>query len=127
METTASRQKWLSTLALLLVLPTIYFITISILKYNFGIDGPYDTSAPLLDRMGINDPLGWNINLLILFGPLLALLISVMQVLGIEWHFTKEHFDFRVTIQRKWFPLIVSVISGMVLVTLFIYLIVENL
>ncbi|MEP6700376.1 MAG: hypothetical protein ABJA85_03645 [Bacteroidota bacterium] len=81
----------------------------------------------MLERMGINDPLGWNINLLILFGPILALLISLMQVLGIEWHFTKEQFDFRVTIQRKWFPLIVSVISGMVLVTLFIYLIGENL
>ncbi|MEP6700375.1 MAG: hypothetical protein ABJA85_03640 [Bacteroidota bacterium] len=46
METTASRQKWLSTLALLLVLPTVYFIAISILKYNFGIDGPYDTMLP---------------------------------------------------------------------------------
>ena len=54
--------------ALLLALPTTY-VLISILKYGWEIDGPFDSSAPLLERMGIKESPGWNINLLILFGP----------------------------------------------------------
>jgi hypothetical protein len=126
METTAPRFKWLNTAALLLVLPTTCFIFFSVLKYNLGIDGPFDSVYPWLERMGIKESLGWNINALIIFGPLIALLAAVLQVLGIEWNFTKEQFDLRVTIQRKRFPLVIIGISGIVLVILMTYLVAEN-
>ena len=127
METTSRSFNWLNTLALFLVLPATFFILISVLKYNLGIEGPFDTIYPWLERVGIQESLGWNINGLILFGPLLALAIALLQVLGIEWNFTKEQFDIRVTVQRKLLPLLVLGLSVMVLATLIIYLLGENL
>ena len=89
METITPRFRIFNFIALLLTIPTAYFIVASLLKYNFGIDGPYDVVYPLLQQMGINNSLGWNINLLILFGPVLALLVSLLQLLHMEWHFTR--------------------------------------
>ncbi len=126
METTKSQRNLLTAFALLLALPTAYFITISVLKYVLNIDGPFDNATPFLERMGIKENLGWNINLLILFGPLIAFLISIFQVLKINWQFSKEQFEFHFTIRKKWFPLMVVLLSGGLLLTLFIYLLGEN-
>ena len=124
--TTLARSNMLSIAALLLSLPTAYFILISILKYGLGLDGPFDAAQPFLERMGIKETLGWNINLLIVFGPLIALFISVFQVLVVEWHFTKEQFQFNFTIQRKWFPIFVALFAFASLCILFVYLLGEN-
>ncbi len=126
METTTHRRTWLNMLSLLLALPTAYFITISLLKYVFNVDGPFDNATPFLERMGIKENIGWNINLLILFGPLIAFLITIFQVLKINWQFSKEQFEFHFTIRKQWFPLMVAVLSGGLLLTLFIYLVGEN-
>ena len=126
METTIHRYKLLNAAALLLVLPTVYFISISVLKYSFGIDGPFDASSPLLEQWGIKESFGWNINLLILMGPVVALCIALFQILHIAWEFTKEKLHFRVTIQKKMFPITIVLLSGLVLAILFIYLVVEN-
>jgi hypothetical protein len=126
METTNSRHKLLNAAALLLSLPTAYFIMISILKYVFNVDAPFDNATPFLERMGIKENIGWNINLLILFGPLIAFLITIFQVLKISWKFTKEQFEFHFIIRKKWFPLLVAVLSGGLLLSLLIYLVVEN-
>lgn len=127
METTYRRYAWLNVISLLLALPTSYFILISILKYTLNVPGPYDNAIPLLERMGIKESIGWNINLLILFGPLFAFLITIFQVLKINWQFSKEQFDFHIAIRKKWFPLFISLFSGLILLTLFIYLVGENL
>jgi hypothetical protein len=126
METTNSHHKLLNAVALLLSLPTAYFITISVLKYGLSIEGPFDNATPFLERMGIKENLGWNINLLILFGPLIAFLLTIFQVLKINWKFTREQFEFHFAIRKKWFPLMVAVLSGGLLLTLFIYLLGEN-
>src|SRR6266404_3037365 len=123
METTNTRQRLLNVVALLLALPTAYFITISLLKYIFNIDGPFDQATPFLERMGIRENIGWNINLLILLGPLVAFLITLFQVLKINWKFTKEQFEFHFTIRKKWFPLLVTILSGGLLLTLFVYMV----
>ena len=120
METSTRRYHWFTAITLLLILPAAYFIAANILN-EFGISVFYKTIDPFIPRQ-----IGWNINLLILFGPLLALLISLFQVLGIHWHFTKEHFDIHITIQRKWLPISVALFSGLILGTLFIYLVGEN-
>lgn len=121
-----TKQNRLTAAALLMALPTAYFIVISILKYELGIDGPFDSIAPLLERMGIKETPGWNINLLILFGPVVACLLTIFQVLKISWQFTKEQFQFYFTIRKKWFPLLVSVFSLSLLAILFFYLLGEN-
>lgn len=127
METNIRRRTWLNVLSLLLALPTAYFITISLLKYVFNVDGPFDNATPFLERMGIKENLGWNINLLIIFGPLIAFLVTIFQVLKINWQFSKEQFEFHFTVSKKWFPLMVAVLSGGLLLTLCIYLLGENL
>lgn len=121
-----TKQNGIAIASLLLALPTAYFIGISVLKYGLGINEPFDAIAPFLERMGIKETLGWNINLLILLGPVVAFLLTIYQVLKIEWQFTKEQFLFHFTIRRKWFPLLVAGFSISLLAFLFIYLIGEN-
>lgn len=127
MEQTRSHFKFLNAIALLFALPTAYFILISLLKYVFNMPGPFDSATPFLERMGIKESIGWNINLLILFGPLIAFWITLFQVLKINFQFSKVQFDFHFTIRKKWFPLMVAILSGGLLVTLFLYLVGENL
>ena len=121
-----TRQKWITWAALLLSLPTAYFFLINVLKDAFGVSGPYDAVDPLLQKMGIRESLGWNINLLILLGPLAALLLTVFQVLKFKWEFTKEQFEFHFAIRRRWFPLLVAAFSIGLLAILFLYLVGEN-
>ncbi len=123
-QTTQSR--WLTLVALLLALPTAYFIIIAILKYELGVHGPFDAIAPFLESVGIKETIGWNINLLILFGPVIAFLLALFQVLKIDWDFTKEQFFFHFTIRKKWFPLLVVAFSCSLLAFLLIYMVGEN-
>ena len=62
----------------------------------------------------------------LLFGPMLAFLLSILQVLKIGWNFTEEEFRLQFTLQRKWFPLMVAVLSGGLMAILFFYLLGEN-
>ena len=126
MVITTQRNNWWNFLSLALVMPTLYFIIISVLKYEFGIHGPFDAIAPWLEQMGIKEDFGWNINLLILFGPLIAIGISLLQVLHIESHFSSQQFQFNVTVQKKWFPFFILILGGLVLAFLFIYMVGEN-
>jgi hypothetical protein len=121
-----AKTNWLSIAALLLVLPAAWFIAISFLKYGLKIDAPFDVSQPFLERMGIKQPLGWNINLLILMGPLLAFALTIFQLLKIDWHFAKEQFHLNIVIQKKWTLLVIAGFSISVMAVLFLYLMGEN-
>jgi hypothetical protein len=126
MKSTTSKSNLFAALGLVLALPTGYFIFISILKYGLNIIGPFDSLQPFLERMGIKESFGWNINLLILFGPILAFLLTIFQVVGIKWDLTEEEFHFHFTMQRKWFPILVAVFSIGTLAILFFYMLGEN-
>lgn len=110
----------------LLTLPALYFIFISIMKYVFGWEYLFDVSAPVLGKMGIKESLGWNINLLILFGPLLALLLNMLSVLHIHIETTRDKIDCRFSITKNWKNLAVVLLSTSVLFTLFVYQLGEN-
>ena len=120
------KQNGITLLSFLLALPTAYFICISILKYEMGVDAPFDSIAPFLERMGIKETLGWNINLLILFGPFVAFVLTIFQVVKIDWQFTKEQFLFHLTVKKRWFPLLVIALALSLLAFLGIYMIGEN-
>ncbi len=126
MVRTNFRFSWLNGLSLALVLPAAWLILISLLKYGLGLNGPFDASQPLLEKLGIRESPGWNINLLILLGPLAAMLISIFQVMTIEWMISPEQVDFRVTIRKKWYSLLIGTVSLGILITLCVYLIGEN-
>jgi len=114
---------WIGTL---LSLPTAYFIFISILKYALGIPSLLDSAQPVLEQWGIRESLGLNINLLILFGPMIALFLNLFSVLKIEWFNQKEIFSVRFYIEKNWWNMVVVIFSGIILATLFIYALSEN-
>lgn len=126
MKTGTFKNNWLTAGALLLALPTGYFILAAMLKYELKIEGPFNAIQPSLESWGIKDSLGWNINLLILFGPVLAFLLTIFQVLKIEFHFTKEEFNLQFSLQKIWFPLLVVGFSAGLIAILFFYVLGEN-
>jgi len=114
---------WIGTL---LTLPTAYFIFISILKYGLGISSLLDSAQPVLEQWGIRESLGFNINLLILCGPLIAMLINFFTVVKIEWYNQRENFSVRFYIEKNWWNMVLIIFSGILLATLFIYALGEN-
>ena len=110
----------------LLAFPTAYFIFIALLKYGLKSSDLFDSAQPFLERLGIKESLGWNINLLILFGPLITLVLNLFSLLQIEWYNEKENFSIRLSIQRHWSNMILVVFSGVLLAILFSYMLGEN-
>jgi hypothetical protein len=110
----------------LLAFPTAYFIFIALLKYGLGSSYLFDSAQPFLERTGIKESLGWNINLLILVGPFIALGLNLHSVLRIEWQNEKENFVLRLSIQKHWWNMVLVIFSCLLLATLFIYAIGEN-
>ena len=125
MKTITFKNNWLTATGLLLVLPTAYFILIGILS-SLGINGPLESIQPFAEKWGIKDPPGFNITSVILFGPMVAFLLTIFQFLKIEWHFTKEEFLLNLSFQKRWFPILVAAASVGVLAILFFYMIGEN-
>jgi hypothetical protein len=120
-----TKSNWLVLAGLLLALPAAYFFSINILN-EMGISGPYKAAEPVFARWGSKQPLGWNINLLILLGPVVGFLLAIFQVLKIKWDFGKENFQFHFTVQKKWFPILVAALSSSLLAILFLYMLGEN-
>lgn len=125
MQHTINR-KWAMALGALLAFPTAYLIFISLLKYGLGLPNLFDATQPLLERLGIKESLGWNINLLILFGPFIALIINLFSVLRIEWLNEKEIFSFKVSIEKHRWNMVLVFFSALLLAVLFFYAIGEN-
>lgn len=119
-------RKWSFSIGALLAFPTAYFIFIALLKYGLGLPYLFDSVQPLLESLGIKESLGWNINLLILFGPLIAMVLNLFAVLKIEWYNERESFSVKVLIQKHWWNMALVIFSGILLATLFIYLLGEN-
>ena len=120
------KSNWITAAAVLLILPAAYFIMAGILS-EFGINGPTEAVQPAAEALGIKEPPGgFNISTLILFGPMLAIPLTVFQFLKIEWHFSKEEFFLHFTFQRRWMPILVTIASGSLLAFLFFYMIGEN-
>jgi hypothetical protein len=111
---------------LLLSIPAGYFILISVLKYGLGRDYLFDISWPILQRWGIQESFGWNINLLILMGPVLALLLNIISVLHVRFLFSRDKIDCQLSIVKSWRNLAVVLLSGNVVFVLTAYLFLEN-
>ena len=125
MKTITFKNNWLTAAGLLLVVPTAYFILIGVLS-AFGISGPLEAIKPFAEKLGIKDPPGFNITSVILFGPMVAFLLTIFQFLKIEWHFSKEEFLLHLSFQKRWFPIMVAVASVGVLAMLSLYMFGEN-
>ncbi len=125
MKQITSRFNWVAAAALILALPATYFIAMNILK-EFGVNGPYNIATPFLERAGIKESMGWNINLVILLGPVLAIALTIFKVLKIQVHFTKQDFQFHLSVKKRWFYLLIATFSAGLLAILFFYMLGEN-
>ena len=118
--------KWAAAIGTLLSFPAAYFILISLLKYAFGIPYLFDTAQPLLERIGIKESFGFNINLVILFGPLIAFILNLFAVLKMDWYNNRDIFSVKFSIHKHWWNMMLVVSSGVLLSTLFFYMLGEN-
>lgn len=125
MRTTTFKNNGITAIAAILAFPTAYFIIANLLN-EIGIPGPYNLIASFVEHNGGREPLGWNINLLILCGPIVAILLTFFQFVKIEFHSTKEEFLLHFSIQKRWFPILVTVASVAVLASIFFYMLGEN-
>ena len=124
MKTMTFKNNALTIIAALLVFPTVYFIIANLLN-EMGIPGPYNLIGSFVESAGGREPLGWNINLLILCGPMAAILLTIFQFVKIEFHSTREEFLLHFSIQKRWFPILVTAVSGAVLASIFFYMLGE--
>jgi len=125
MKTITFKNNWLTAAGFLLVIPTAYFILIGVLS-EFGINGPLEAIQPLAEKWGIKDQPGLNITSVILFGPMVAFLLTIFQFMKIEWRLTKEEFILHLNFYKRWFPILVASASVGVLAILFFYMLGEN-
>ncbi|HKC34760.1 MAG TPA: hypothetical protein VKB95_01820 [Chitinophagaceae bacterium] len=125
MKTTTFKSNTLTIIAALLAFPTVYFIIANLLN-GIGIPGPYNLIGSFVENSRGREPLGWNINLLILCGPIAAILLTFFQFVKIEFHSTNEEFLLHFSIQKRWFPILVTAVSLAVLASIFFYLLGEN-
>ena len=126
MKKIALNPKWMLALGTLFVLPTACFILSSFLKYESGVTGLYDLAEPLLINWGINERLGWNINLLIISGPFIALAIALFSIIKISWQNEKGLFTFAVSIKKHPANIALLIIATLLITFLLMYAIGEN-
>lgn len=109
----------------LLVFPALYFMVAAVLNFEMGISGLWKPIDPVFANPA-NKHLGWNINLLILFGPVLALLLNFFSLVKIKWQNEKEQLQLSFSIRKHWVNILVAVVSALVLASIFAYLVAEN-
>ena len=126
MQTSLINRKLSLWLGLLLTLPTAIFIMASVFKYETGWPLLYDAIAPTLENWGIRESPGWNINLLILFGPVLALILNFFAVVIINGLADKDQWQLNFCIKKYRANIIISITALLVLTVLFVYLIGEH-
>ena len=118
--------KWAFLLGTLLTLPVVFVISASLLKYGLHINQPFDGAQPLLEKWGIKESIGFNINAVILFGPLLAIALNAFSLVHFKIKQTEGYYEFWINIKRNWWNIALVIIAGVMLAALFVYMIGEN-
>ncbi len=109
----------------LLVIPSLYFILSALLNYEFGIPGLWSSIESIFEKPG-NKQLGLNINLLILFGPLVAILINLTQVMNVAFKKDVSSFNFEIELKKYSWNWMVIAAGLFCLGALFLYMVGEN-
>jgi len=118
--------KWTFATGLLLAFPAVYFVLANVLNSNTGIDWLYKPIASIFDKPE-NKQFGWNINLLIVFGPVLAILLNAWSLLHIRFDTEAEFFRLEISVKRKWWNIALVLLSAGTMLCLCGYLFFENL
>jgi len=125
MKSPMLQTRWTFFAGVLLAFPAAYFVSSAIMNYGFGIDWFWKPIEPIFDKPA-NKHLGWNINILIVFGPMIAVLINVLSLAFIRFEKVDDYFKFQLFIRRNWLNLAVLAIAGYSLLAMFVYIFFEN-
>ena len=109
----------------LLVFPATYFVLAALLNYGLGFSALWALIDPIFEKQ-VNKQLGWNVNLLILFGPILAFVWNFFSIVRIKWINEKDRLQLNFSIRKHWLNIALAIVSVLILATLFSYLIAEN-
>jgi hypothetical protein len=120
MKTQITHHRVASIAGTLLVFPAVYFVSASILYLNWGLPGLWNLADPSLVNLS-NGQIGWNINLLILVGPMLALVWNTFSLVQINWNNSNEQLQLSFRVHKHWSNIYVAIVSLVVLASIFVY------
>jgi hypothetical protein len=124
MKTMTFKSNALTIIAALLAFPTVYFIIANLLN-EMGIPGPYNLIGSFVESAGART--AWmEYQSSYSMRSIVAILLTIFQFVKIEFHFTKEEFLLHFSIQKRWFPIVVTALSVAVLAFIFFYMLGEN-
>jgi hypothetical protein len=109
----------------LLVFPALYFMVAAFLNYEMGVSTLWQPIDPVFEKPA-NKHLGWNINLLILFGPVLAFVLNFFSIVKIKWQNEKDQVHLGFSIRKHWVNILIAAVAALVLASIFAYLVAEN-
>jgi hypothetical protein len=118
--------KWTLIAGLLLAFPAAYFLLANVLNSEIGLNWLWKPIEPIFKKPE-NKRFGWNVNMLIVFGPLLATLLNALSLIYFRFEKTGEYFQLQLFIKRKWWNIAVMIVAVGILVCLGTYLLLENL
>ena len=125
MNSTFSQSKWPLLAGAFFVLPSTYFILSAWLHYVLGISLFWEVIAPLFDFPS-NKNFGFNINMLIVFGPVLSILLNVRKVLSLQIVSNDEQFDVNASVNKYSGAWLIIIMAMFCLTATCIYLLSEN-
>jgi hypothetical protein len=111
---------------LLIIFPAFFIVVICIQKYTLGLEYFYDVIIPVFKSLSSKESLGFNINALIVIGPLLALILNLTVVLRLQTISTEEHIEFQITALKNRQNWAMVILNGLLLCMLLIYMLGEK-
>lgn len=113
---------------LLLILPFLFLSGVVLnhyLKIDFGIlTSIYVWIGDMDKAYGDNSWINWVIRLLLVCGPLIAILVNLLSIVHIRYE--KSHNEVIFSVKLRWSNLVIIVVCSLIFVTFFTYLLLEN-
>jgi hypothetical protein len=117
---------WSFWVGALLTVPAFYFLLASLLKYVLGMPLLFDALQPSFERWGSAEPLGWNINAIMIFGPLIAIGLNVFAVVHADFRKESDYLQVHIRFFRNWWNWAIVLLNAFVLGSFFLYALAEN-
>ncbi len=123
------RAGWAMTLmGAMAMLPALFFVTLSVLKYHLGIATPLEPFVILdLAPAAYASLLRSIAPLIFVGGTALAVTLSLLSMSRLELRLSEGRFVGSVTVEPERCAAIVLVASGLLIMTMFAYVVTENL
>ena len=123
----SNQYRVLAIIGFALILSPFLFVTGNVLEYELGFAGVMDPLDPLLADPVRKEIFKLTSPFIFLGGPLVALALNLYPVLGLSIKRSDGAISGAVTVRTRKWNLAVVTASGMLMMALFTYLVVENL